>query len=338
MIQTLKKLFYPLIALLSLGFILFLFNQVSSIYLAADRIHPTLGWTVLSLLVLVIGVLIMLPVSQYLRLPKPLSFPKSERAIPGFQLKLLKRFQNNEVLKKGNKIPKSIEELPAAITLLDKEADLVINETARVIFLTTAVSQNGKLDTFTVLGAQMRMVWKVSQIYYQRPTLREMSRIYGFVGASSFLAGEIEDLDITRQIEPVASALFKNASGKSVPLIGPAATLIMDSLLEGSTNAYLSLRVGILTKKYCGNQGVFDEKAIKSQSVREAARHLRTVSAQASASVISGLIVATKNAGLDTIKSSWEGLKKTGQKVGKGVSDVNPFKKKKAEKEPEQLN
>ncbi len=332
MIRTLKKLFYPVVALFSLGFLLFLFNQVSTIYLAADRIDPILGGVILSILVILIGTLIVMPASQYLRLPKPLELPTNENAVPHYQSKLLKRLQINTLLKKENMIPQNVADISTAITLLDKEADFIINETARVTFLTTAVSQNGKLDTLTVLGAQMRMVWKISQIYYQRPTLREMSRIYGYVGASSFLAGEIEDLDITRQIEPVASALFKNASSKSIPLIGPAATLVMDSLLEGSTNAYLSLRVGILTKKYCGNQGVFDKKAVKSQSIKEAAKQLGIVSAQASSSVISGLLSATKNAGLDTIKSSWKGIKRASQQVGKGVSGANPFKRKNQEK------
>lgn len=329
MIKTLKNLFYPILALLVIGFVLFLFNQVSSIYLAANQISPTLGWVVLSGLTLMIGTLLLIPLYQYLRLPTVPSQPKVPSEIEPFQKKVLKRLQNNQHLQSIGQVPTKTDELEASIAALDKEADKVINETARLIFLTTAISQNGKLDTLTVLGAQMRMVWQVSQIYYQRPSLREMGKVYGFVGASSFLAGEIEDMDITRQIEPVASALFKNASGKSLPLIGPAATLIMDSLLEGSTNAYLSLRVGILTKKYCGNLVVLDKKTAKNQALVEAAKQLKVVSIQASARVITGMLNATKNAGLDTLRSGWEGLKKTGQKVSHEVTNASPFKRKK---------
>ena len=103
----------------------------------------------------------------------------------------------------------------------------------------------------------------------------------------------------------------------------------MDSLLEGSTNAYLSLRVGILTKKYCGNLVVLDKKTAKNQALVEAAKQLKVVSIQASARVITGMLNATKNAGLDTLRSGWEGLKKTGQKVSHEVTNASPFKRKK---------
>jgi hypothetical protein len=325
MISSLKKLFYPIIALLAIGFVLFLFNQISTVYLAADQISPVLGWIVLSLLTLIVAGLMLVPLYHYFHLPKPLVQPSNEEELILYKKKLLARLKSNQTLKAKSKTPVSLNDLPVSMQLLDREADKIIKESASVIFLSTSISQNGKLDAFTVLAAQLRMVWKVSNIYYQRPSLREMLNIYGYVGASSFLANEIEDLDITRHIEPVASSLFKNASGKSVPLIGPAATIIMDSLLEGTTNAFLSLRVGILTKKYCGNLEVFDRKEIKKLAIKEAARQLKSVSVKASGNVIASLIEATKNAGLDTIKTGWENLKKTGSRVSSTFK--TPFSK-----------
>jgi hypothetical protein len=329
MIKSLKAIVIPLGILLALAFILFLVNQVSGLYLMADRINPLWGQIVLITCSVIIFGLLAYPLVSFMRMPRPLSPPQKDAEVERYQQKLVSRLAGNSILRENNYKLKTTKDLPEAIELLNKEANKTIRETATVIFLTTSVSQNGKLDAFTVLGAQMRMVWRIGKIYYQRPTLREIMRLYTFVGTSSFIASEIEDLDITKQIEPVATALFKNASGRSVPLIGPAATIIMDSLLEGSTNAFLSLRVGILTKKYCSSLEVFDKKKAKKETLKEAAKELRFVSVDASAKVISGLLSATKNAGIDTLRSGWEGVKKTGERVSNTIKA--PFTKKKKE-------
>ena len=333
MIQKLQSIFFPLLSLLAIAFCLFLINQISGLYLLIDSFNPTAAIIVLASVSIVSISLIVYPLLIFWRMPPPLIPPKNSSEISQYQNRLVQRLASNTILRQKNYVVKSPSDLAEAMKILDREAAKTIKETATVIFLTTSISQNGKLDAFTVLGAQLRMTWKISKIYYQRPTLKEIGRLYSFVGASSFLAYELEDLDITRQIEPVATALFKNASGRSVPLIGPAATLIMDSLLEGSTNAFLSLRVGILTRKYCSTLGVLDRKQTKKDTLKEAAKELRIVSVDASAKVITGLLSATKNAGMETLKNSWEGVKKTGHKFTETIK--TPFNKKADKKEPE---
>jgi hypothetical protein len=339
MIKQLKQLLIPIAVLVILSFFLFLFNQISTLYIAADRLHPVVGWIVLGVSVTVFLALIIIPFVQFQKLPRAIRQPSNEEEVAAYQKKLLGRLRSNKLLKdpenqlsptEAESFISQSKQLEHAMGVLDREADKIIQQTARMIFLTTAVSQNGKLDAITVFTAQMRMVWKVAHVYYQRPGLREMIKLYGFVGGSSLLANEIEDLDISRQIEPVAAAMFKNASGRSIPLIGPAATLIMDALLEGSTNAFLSLRVGILTKKYCGNVAVFDAKKAKKASIKEAASQLRVVTVQASGNVISQMVSATKQAGIHTLKSGWEGVKNTGKKVTDTLGAALPKKKVKA--------
>ncbi|MFT4785704.1 MAG: hypothetical protein ACI8QD_002358 [Cyclobacteriaceae bacterium] len=327
MIKTLKSILFPVALLLSFGFFLFLTNQIFTLYQITQAIHPVVGYLVLAASSgLTLG-LLSYPLWVYFKLPKPLHPPTTEADLPVYRTRLALRLSTNPLLK-AEAIQVSTTNLAVCVDRLNQEADLVIRDTSKMIFLTTAISQNGKLDAFTVLAAQLKMVWKITGIYYQRPTLREIGRIYAYVGASSLLATEIEDLDLTRQIEPVATSMLKNASGKSVPFIGSASTLIMDSLLEGSTNAFLSLRVGILTKNYCGALSVFDSKAAKRAAFKEAAKSLKSVTVKASSEVINSLIAATKNAGIDTLKSSWEGVKKTGRKVGQGISSSIPFQKK----------
>ncbi len=337
MINSIKKLFVPVLILLALGFFLFLFNQVNGLYSLASELNPVFGKAVLALLVLVIGILIVSPFMIYFKLPKPIQRPRNEGEVKSYQKKVLERLKNNQILLQEGHLPNATEDLDAAIKTLNKKADEIIGETASIVFLTTSISQNGKLDAFTVFGTQLRMIWKVAHIYYQRPSLRELGYLYVNVGASSFLASEIEDLDITKQIEPVATAIFRNASGKSVPLIGPTAQILLDSLLEGSTNAFLTLRVGILAKKYCGELGYMDSSTMKREALKEAALQLKSITIKSSAKVISAILKATGNASLDTIKSGWEGIKQTGSKVKDEIvhtsQKMNPFKKRQRDKE-----
>ena len=216
---------------------------------------------------------------------------------------------------------------------LDQEAQKIIHQTASAVFLTTSVSQNGKLDALTILATQSRMVWKIAHIYYQRPSLRELAYLYANVAGASFLASEIEDLDVTQQIEPVVNSFLKNSAGKSIPVIGPTANIILDSLLEGSTNAFLTLRVGNITKRYCGINEVISKKEIRKQSFLQATQQLKGIVMESSAKIFSGLLKATRQAGLETLKSSWKGIRETGSRVAENIVEagkkVNPLGKKK---------
>jgi hypothetical protein len=51
-------------------------------------------------------------------------------------------------------------DIEAAFGTLDKEADLVVSDAASTVFLSTAVSQSGRLAGLVVLVAQSRLVWQ----------------------------------------------------------------------------------------------------------------------------------------------------------------------------------
>ncbi len=332
MIKTIKKLLIPISILVIVGFFLFLINQVSGIYLMLQSFNQLVANIVLGVLSLGMFALVLWPILMFSKLPKPLHIPENETELEAYRKKLFARLRKNKLLISESATPNSIDDLDRSLDVLHGKADLVIRQTATAVFLTTSVSQNGKLDALTILATQSRMVWKIAHIYYQRPTMRELVYLYANVAASSFLAAEIEDLDISQQVEPVISSFIRNAGGKSVPVLGPTANIILDSMLEGSTNAFLTLRVGNITKKYCGVNEVITKKQIKRGAFMESAKQLKGIVMKSSGEIISGLVKATKKAGVDTLKSGWEGIKNTGGKVVDGVSEVgqkiNPFKKK----------
>ncbi len=280
--------------------------------------------------------LVSWPILIYFKLPSPLKLPQNEVELKKYQKKLIKRLRSNQNLKTAGLIPHDAETLQQSIKFLDEEALRVIRDTANIVFMTTSVSQNGKLDALTVLATQSRMVWKIAHIYYQRPTLRELVYLYANVGAASLLASEIEDLDISTQIEPVLQSFFRNSAGKSIPLIGPTANIILDSLLEGSTNAFLTLRIGNITVKYCGSNEITTKQKIKKAAFRSAVSQLKEIVLNSSGKIFSGLLKATKKAGTDTLKSGWGVLTETGGKIVTGIREkgkkVNPLRRKTAQK------
>ena len=203
----------------------------------------------------------------------------------------------------------------------------MINDSATAVFFSTAISQNGKLDAFTVLAAQMRLIWKVAHVYWQRPSMRNLLQLYSHVAVNTLAATGIEQLDLSRQIEPILNAILKSP-GRNIPIVGGAAHLVTDSILEGSINAFLTLRVGVLTRNYCfPDQLVL--KDIRRNSFVEASSLLTKLVINSSSKVVGSLLKAGKDLSVRTIKTSYGSV---GKAVNKGTGAVSSlFKPKKAE-------
>ncbi len=333
-----KKQFKTLAIFISvavvLAFILFVINQVAAVYANLSAVNPMLAKVVLGVLVLVFAAILITPVVIYVKLPKPINFPDNDVEKEKYFRQLAKRLEKNKHLQGQNLDLTSREGLEKALGILQEKANDTIQKTATSVFLTTAVSQNGKLDALTVLVTQTKMVWEIAHIYWQRPALRDMIHLYANVGGTTFLASEIEDLDISRQIEPILSAMFKSP-GKSLPIVGHAAHIIMDSILEGSVNAFLTLRVGIIAKRYCGAQEAFDRKKARKNAFIEASGLLKVLVVKSSGNVINSLIKATKRTGINTVKSGVSALENAAQNIKEslgGLAEKMGISKKEMEK------
>ena len=321
-----KQLKFLAISILSIGafaFVLFMINQINGVYSLAKGVHPIVGQVVLWTLILLTAVLVVMPFYLFVRLPKALDPDEALEDLDGYQQKVVKRLAQNKLLAQNNLTPKTVEDLQPAIAFLDEQADEEIKRIAGTVFLATAISQNGKLDALTVLATQSKMVWKIAHIYYQRPTLKDLTRLYSNVAMSTFLASEIEDLDISEQFQPVLQAMMRNTAGKSLPILGSTANIIMDSLLEGTTNAFLALRVGIIARKYCGSTEGYDRKRVKRRAYLEASEMLGKIVVQSSGKVISSVLKATKNAGVETFKSGVESVRNAGGKVKDSIVNAS---------------
>jgi uncharacterized membrane protein YcjF (UPF0283 family) len=189
--------------------------------------------------------------------------------------------------------PSNRKGIDDALRVLDADANSIVKQMATTVFLTTAVSQSGRLDALLVLAAQSRMVWRVAHLYYQRPSLREILYLYTNVAATSFVAGELDDLELHQMIQPVVAGTM-GAVGGAIPGFQVMTSIMVNSLLSGSANAFLTLRVGIIAKEYCGSL------------VAEPRTRVRRVATAEAASLLSGIV---KDSGKRVRDAVWEEIK-----------------------------
>ena len=225
-------------------------NQTAQLVSLASAIHPTLGSAVLGILLVVYGACFLAPLVLLFRLPKPLQPPLVDegREFERHLRALGRRLAGNE--RAGTGPFRTREEIEAGLERLGARADDIARRSGSEVFIATAVSQHGSLDALVMLGIQARMIWRIAHVFHQRPGARELVHLYANVGATAFIAGELEDMDIGDHIQPVVSGVFGTVAG-TVPGLQTASTVFVSSVLGGATNAFLTLRVAMITKQYC---------------------------------------------------------------------------------------
>jgi hypothetical protein len=286
--RTLTSLLVPLAIVATFGFAIIVLNQTLQLVDLADRIHPTFGTAVLVAILVVFLVGIGLPLYAFLRLPKPLVPPRQTDGpeYERYRERLVRRLASNPLLEKP--IPGQAFSSEAALETLDGIADKRTRDVASQVFLATAISQNGSVDALVVLGAQGKLVLDIATIYYQRPTLRDLAYLYANVAATAFIAGEIDDIDVAEQMQPIVTAVL-GSSVAAIPGMSAAASLFVNSVVTGTGNAYLTLRVGIVARQYCGHRKGRDRKGIRRSAAVQALPLLGTIVRDGAASVASAI-------------------------------------------------
>ena len=301
--STTRKILYVVTLLFGVVFLVLVINQTAQIVSLAATLHPVAGQATLWALLIVYAACLLVPVILFLRLPAALSPPESTES-PEFQRHLNavgSRLRDHPLL--DSRPLSTREDIEGALGALNGQADEVIRQTAGQVFVSTAISQNGSLDAILVLVTQSKMIWKLAHVYYQRPTIRDFSRLYANVAGTAFVAGELEDLDLAEQLQPVVSGVVGSAAG-AIPGLHTVSSLFASSVLTGTTNAFLTLRVGIIAKQYCTALVTRPKRSIRQSAVAEAALMLGSIVAAGTRRVSSAL------------------LKASGQKVTGAVRDI----------------
>lgn len=319
MIRLLKPIFILISVLIFVWFIVIVINQTYQVTELAGRIHPSFGTATLIALLILYAVLIIVPVYLYFRLPGKLEVPEiidsDEHKKYISQLKA--RLKSNKYVKQAGLSLSNESEFNNALVLLATRSDEDIKKTTSIVFVSTAVSQSGKLDGFIVLILLSKMIWRIAHIYNQRPSPRELLQLYANVAGTALVAMEIDEIDIGEQIEPVIDNVIGASIAGAIPGLQHFSSFVFGCIMEGSINAYLTLRIGSITKSYCGSLVKPQRKTLRRAASIEAATHL-------------GKIV-NDNAKLVTKKIFSRIKEKSAQKISeskdKVFEKVNIFKK-----------
>src|SRR5262249_25317831 len=216
----------------------------------AERIHPLAGALVFWGICLAAGFFALYCAIAYARLPPALA-PPNETSGPkheAYLQALRSRLANNP---RPRELPLGTSaEIEAAIAHLSQEADLVVRRTASTVFLSTALMQNGRLDGLIVLFTQIQMVGRIARIYLQRPSPREMWRLYEYGGCTAFVASGLESLDLGEMVAPLAVSVVP-ALKSGIPGLSGISALLVKCVSNGAANAFLTLRVGEVARRYC---------------------------------------------------------------------------------------
>ncbi|MBL3582306.1 DUF697 domain-containing protein [Oleidesulfovibrio alaskensis] len=251
MLSVLKRFFMVAGILLLVLFAIYLWGAVSAVWDMAERMHEGLGPWAGGAAMSAVAWALWYAVAPFFR-PRALVLPAEpdELQLEEYRAELVRRLGDNAFLRGRGVSVHSREDADAALALLGHEADEMIRSAARQVFTGTAVSQNGRLDSLIVFVVLCRLVWRVSALYNQRPSPAEMLSLYSNVAVTSFLAAGMEDLGGEEAMGGIIGPAVASSALGALPGAEAVAATVTASLVDGSANALLTLRTGILARNY----------------------------------------------------------------------------------------
>lgn len=313
-IHGMGKTFKLLVVLLGVFvltcFSLFLIDLTAQVVHLASVLHPRAGsvtlWSLLALYTFCGAV----PVAMLFTLQKPLVPPQVADGpeFEHFLRQLAKRLSSNPLLK-GHSLTNR-DEIEKAIAIIDEQVDQRISAAAGEVFIGTAISQVGKLDTLIVLSAQCKMIWEVARSYNQRPSVPELVYLYSNVAGTAFFAGELDDVDLAEHLQPLVSTTLGSVAGgipAAIPGLQLASSVVINSIFDGAANAFLTLRVGVIAKGYCRALVKPDRKLLRRAAVLSATALIGGIVLAGSKRVTSALWDKSKAAAGSALTGAAEG-------------------------------
>lgn len=304
-----------LIALLVVLYVAFgLVSSVSQLAIVVEQWAPGWGRPFFLATCVAFLAIAVIPVLLYFRLPPPL-VPPATNAGPeydAFIKSLRTRLSANPALA-GDPLETDAD-LTAAMQKLGAQADKLVQQHASTVFVSTAVMQNGRLDGLIVLLTQIRMVWLIANLFFQRPSPRQMLYLYGNVGTNVILAQNIQEIEFTELAAPLVFSVFPSLNG-AIPGMQGITNLMLNSLANGSANAFLTLRVGIIARMYCESTCAPASAQVRTSATRKSLELLGRITREHGAAIASGALnLVGKKLG-----AALEGAKSAGGAVAKGA-------------------
>ncbi len=121
----------------------------------------------------------------------------------------------------------------------------IVNATSTKVMLTTALSQNSKFDAISVALLNIRMIMQICVKCGYHPTYLRLSKLIIKVFRNAMFAYAVQNLNLQ---DILIDGIDKLAKGALNAI--PGLSTLTKSLTQGASNALLTLRIGIITRKY----------------------------------------------------------------------------------------
>lgn len=302
-----RKIIIALIVLVTVCLLSLIIAGVTSLISLAERIHPLAGSIVFWTIVLAASFFALYCVIAYARLPAALippeeEFgPKHDAYLEALRVRLAANPRT-----RGNPLTTQ-EEIENAIGVLSAESDSVVRRTASTVFLSTALMQNGRLDALILLFTQIQMVGRVAHVYVQRPSPRELVRLYVNVAGTAFVSSGLESLDLGEMVAPLATSVVPALKG-GIPGLSGISALLVRCISNGAANAFLTLRVGEVARRYCELTSRCSPELIRKSATAAAVQHLGRIVRENGALVVRKIWESTGRALIDSGVSKAEDI------------------------------
>ena len=302
-----RKIIVVLAVLITVCLLSLIIAGVTSLISLAERIHPIAGTIVFWSICLAAGFFALYCVIAYARLPAALVPPEEESgpAYDAYLQALRVRLAVNP--RTRGKPLATEEEIENAVGHLSAEADSIVRRTASTVFLSTALMQNGRLDGLIVLFTQIQMVGRIARIYVQRPSPRELVRLYANVAGTAFVASGLESLELGEMVAPLAVSVVPALKG-GIPGLSGISALLVRCVSNGAANAFLTLRVGEVARRYCELTSRCPPELIRKSATAAAVHHLGRIVRENGALVVRKIWESTGRALIDSGVSKAEDI------------------------------
>lgn len=300
-----KKILVALAVLLVICVAGLLMTAIDQIAAFAGRLHPVAGQIAFWVLMAIVAGAALFALFEYWRLPVALVPPAgSSEAEHQQYLALLRRRLKANPKFKAQPL-ESVDDIHAALDSLQIDADNIIRRTAATVFVSTAAMQNGRLDGLAVLLTQTRMVWQVARLYVQRPSARDMIYLYGNVAGTALFASSLENIDLSDIFAPVTASMAPAVFG-AIPGASGVSHFVVRCVSHGAANAFLTLRVGEVARRYCEAISPTSRQEIRLGATAAAVSHLRRIVTENVTKIFTTISGSVAKRGADAIRGSFK--------------------------------
>ena len=150
---------------------------------------------------------------------------------------------------------------------IKKDLNKIIIRNAKTVMISTAISQNGN----SICLQWLRLIWRWKELLECgfRPSFTNLGKLSVNVLVTALIADGLEDLNFN-ELFPTSTTSFL----ADIPLIKP----IMSSVMQGISNALLTLRIGLVTRRFLfSDLKEVSKKEIRRDALKESIRMLPVI-------------------------------------------------------------